>query len=419
MSDITYAQMLTEKRANVWEQAKALLDNAAKEKRELTAEEQGSYDKMHADLRSQKEAIDRLVQADADHKASEEALRSLAGAQKSGPTSAETDGEDPALRAFLRGEARDFTVKGSKADIRTLSRLGSADLRSLVKGTTTAGGFTVPTNFYSKLWAHLILTANLMNAGATVLTTDNGDSLQIPTTTAHSTAALVAEAGTISASDPAFAQRTLGAFKYGVLIQVARELLDDTGVDLEGYLSMQAGRAVGNALGTDLVVGNGTNKPLGITASTTLGVTGGTGVVGAFTFDNLIDLHYSVIPQYRNTPSAGWLFNDTSVGAARKLKDGQGRYLWEPSLVAGTPDTILTKPVYTDPNIPATALSAKSVLFGDLAAYFVRVVNGIRFEQSLDFAFNTDLVTFRCLIRADGILVDQTGAVKHFVGAGT
>jgi HK97 family phage major capsid protein len=73
----------------------------------------------------------------------------------------------------------------------------------------------------------------------------------------------------------------------------------------------------------------------------------------------------------------------------------------------------------TDPNIAAVGLSAKSVVFGDLAAYFVRVVNGVRFEQSLDYAFNADLVTFRCIIRADGILVDQTGAVKHFIGGAT
>jgi HK97 family phage major capsid protein len=402
--------MLTEKRANVWEQAKALLDTAAGEKRELTAEEQVSYEKMTKDLADQRAMIDKLVADEQAVKDSEEALRKLAEVGIDPEALRKSPKDDTELRAFLKGERREFEVKGTPDDIRLIQN------RSLVKGTTTAGGFTVPTNFYSKLWAHLIQTANLLNAGATVLTTDNGDTLQIPTTTAHSTAALVAEAAAIGSSDPAFAQRSLGAFKYGVLIQVARELLDDTGVDLEGYLAMQAGRAVGNAFGTDLVVGNGASKPTGITASTTLGVTGGAGVAGAFTFDNLIDLFYSVIPQYRNTEAAAWLMADATVGAARKLKDSQGRYLWEPSLVAGAPDSMLNKPVYTDPNMPAVALSAKSVIFGDIAAYFARVVNGVRFEQSLDFAFNTDLVTFRCLIRGEGILVDQTGAVKHFIG---
>jgi HK97 family phage major capsid protein len=404
--------MLTEKRANTWEQAKALLDAAATEKRELTAEESESYTKMTSDLAAMRSQIDQISKAEADAKASEEALRSLAETPRS-PKAPEADPTSSALRSFLKGERREFEAKGSTAEVREIQN------RSLVKGTATAGGNTVPTSFYSQMWAHLIQTANLINAGATVLHTDSGENLQIPTTTAHSTAALVAEAAAIGASDPAFAQRTLGAYKYGVLIQVARELLDDTAVDLEGYIAMQAGRAVGNAFGTDIVIGNGSSKPNGLMNQTTLGVTGGTGVTGAFTADNLIDLYYSVIPQYRGRSTAGWLLADSTMANVRKLKDSQNRYLFEPSLVAGAPDTLLGKPINTDPNVASVAVNAKSVAFGDLSAYFVRVVNGVRFEQSLDYAFNTDLVTFRCLLRGDGVLVDQTGAVKHFVGAAT
>ena len=80
------------------------------------------------------------------------------------------------------------------------------------------------------------------------------------------------------------------------------------------------------------------------------------------------------------------------------------------------PDTLLGKPVVTDPNVAAVALSAKSVAFGDFSAYFVRQVNGVRFERSDDYAFNTDLVTFRALLRGDGLTVDQTGAIKVFTG---
>lgn len=422
---MSYAQMLAEKRANIREAQKALLDHAEGEKRELTAAENESYDKMDADLRGHAEVISRLVKAEEDSRSLEESLRALTANAGPALTDPATATENEQLRKLVSGEVRGLDIRpndGEKLGLESMTKVQAralAESRTLSKLTNGAGAFTVPTNFYSKLWAHLILTANLINAGATVLTTDGGQALQIPTTTGHSTAALTAEASAITPSDPVFTQRTLNAYKYATLFQCSTELLNDTGVDLGGYLSMQAGRAVGNALGTDLVVGNGTAKPTGITASTTLGVTGSTGVVGAFTFDNLIDLYYSVIPQYRQAPSAAWLLNDTSVGLARKLKDSQGRYLWEPSLVAGTPDTILNKPVVTDPNVAAVALSAKSVVFGDLAAYFVRVVNGVRFEQSLDYAFNADLVTFRCIIRADGILVDQTGAVKHFVGAGT
>ena len=104
------------------------------------------------------------------------------------------------------------------------------------------------------------------------------------------------------------------------------------------------------------------------------------------------------------------------MAAIRKIKDQQGQYLWAPSLQVGQPDTLLGKPVYTDPNIAGVGLGAKSVLFGDLSAYYVRFAGGVRFERSDDFDFDHDLVTFRALLRADGLLADQTGAVKYFAG---
>ncbi len=75
------------------------------------------------------------------------------------------------------------------------------------------------------------------------------------------------------------------------------------------------------------------------------------------------------------------------------------------------------KPVLTDPNMPAVATTGKSVLFGDFSQFFIRLAGGVRFERSDDYAFNTDLVTFRALMRADSSLVDLTGAIKYFAGA--
>jgi HK97 family phage major capsid protein len=114
---------------------------------------------------------------------------------------------------------------------------------------------------------------------------------------------------------------------------------------------------------------------------------------------------------------------DSTAAVIRKIKDssggaGVGNYLWVPGL-AGAPDTILGKPVVIEPNIAAVATSAKSVVFGDMSAYFVRIAGGVRFERSDEFAFQNDLVTFRAILRGDGILADQSGAVKVYVGAGS
>ncbi|HVK34446.1 MAG TPA: phage major capsid protein, partial [Microlunatus sp.] len=213
-----------------------------------------------------------------------------------------------------------------------------------------------------------------------------------------------------------FGQVSLDAYKYGFLLQVSHELANDTGVDLLGYLAMQAGRALGSGFGTHLVTGDGSSKPNGVLTASTLGKTGSASVAGAPNGDDLIDLFYSVIAPYRQSSSCGWMMRDATVAAIRKLKDSTGQYLWQPGLTEGSPDRILGKPVFTDPNMPAVALAGKSILFGDFSTYFVREVETVRFERSDDFAFNNDLITYRAILRGDGDQIDTTGAIKHFIG---
>lgn len=399
-----YIKTLREKRNTLWEQAKALLDAAEADKRELTGEEEQTYQRLNADLDRIDERVKELAEAEQRTKDADAAFSKLLQQPVEGPAKKQsTDG----LRAFLRGETRSFEIRPE----------GPVDFRTLVKGTATAGGNTVRTSFYNRLVEYMIESSGLLAAGPTVLNTDGGEPIEIPVVTAYSTAALVPEGGLIPTSEPAFGKRTLGAYKYGELIKVSSELLTDTAVDLEGFLARQAGRALGNAFGAAALTGTGTNQPAGLMNSASAGVTGGTGATGGFTADNLIDLYYSVIAPYRNSSSAGWLAKDATMAAIRKLKDDQGQYLWAPSLQVGQPDTLLGKPVYTDPNIAGVGLDAKSVLFGDLSAYYVRFAGGVRFERSDDFDFDHDLVTFRALLRADGLLADQTGAVKYFAGA--
>jgi HK97 family phage major capsid protein len=423
VSDV--AKRLRDRRLNVWEQAKAIADTAAEENRTFSSEEQGTWDALNEEL----DKMDQRIKAVLDQeKRSKDADAQFATLEGRPVTNRQTGGDgadvNTELRAFLRGEQgapRFFDVRPTGAtpiDLRTLSRL-----------TTGAGGSTVPTTFYDRLIAHLIEVSAILQAGATVLRTNSGETIQVPKTTTHSTAALTTEAASLSASDPAFATATLGAYKYGVLIQISRELVDDTGVDLEGYLAMQAGRALGNAFGADAITGNGSSKPTGILNNATTGVTGTvTGVGGGFGptsatanagADFLIDLFYSVIAPYRASTAAAWIVKDSTAGVMRKLKDTTGNYIFQPSMMAGLPDTMIGKPVYTDPFMPAIATSAKSVLFGDISQFFVRMVGGVRFERSDDYAFANDLVTFRALLRADSVLVDQTGACKVFVGAAT
>lgn len=412
---------LLEQRANLHEQQKALLDGAeADNKRALTAEETGQFDALDTqitELDQQRKRYENMDKREADLLEAQERNK-IDIIDKDQKRTGEPDKFETELRSFLKGERRSLTITPDQpVNSYVQARSIATQQRDLTKGTATAGGHTVGTAFYSQLIDHMIEVSGILQAGPTVLVTERGENLPIPRTTAHSSATSeIAEAAAITESDPAFNQLVLSSYKYGNLIQASYELMEDTYVDLLGYIAMQAGRAVGNAFGTRLVTGTGSSQPQGAATAATLGVTGSASVGGAFSADNLIDLFFSVIAPYRMSPACGWLMRDATLAAVRKLKDSQNQYLWQPSLQVGAPDTLLGKPVHTDPNVAAVALSARSVLFGDFSRYFVRQVRDIRFERSDDYAFHADLTTFRCLLRGDGGLADTSGAIKYFIG---
>lgn len=392
---------LVEARAAVFEKIKAHLDTAEAEGRADTVEADQTYMRMHSDMSELDTRIAAAVDLEKRNEAADELRAKYAPKADASPQAGPSDAE--VLGRLVRGEIRGFEFK--------------PETRDLTKGSATAGGNTVPTSFYDRLVEHMIVNAGLLRTNVTVLNTAAGENIQIPKTTAHSSAAWIAEAGSITESDPAFGQVTLGAYKLGLSIDVSSELETDTAVDLMGYLARQGGRALGNTAGAAYVVGDGSSKPTGIVGASTLGVTGAAAAAGVFTADNLIDLFYSVIEPYR--VNGYWLMNDSTLAAVRKLKDGSNRYLFEVEGGMGNAPgvgSILGRPVVTDPNVAAVAADAKSVLFGDMSAYFVRNVTGIRVERSEHLNFRNDLVTWRFLMRTDGKLVDATGAVKHFVG---
>jgi HK97 family phage major capsid protein len=279
----------------------------------------------------------------------------------------------------------------------------------------TNTGAPVPTSFYNEIILKARMVGPMLDL-PTVITTAGGENLQIPRVNTYSAATIAAEAGAIGESDPAFsAFITMGAWKYSFLTQVSREMIEDSGVDILGFLADQVGQGIGFNVNSALTVGTGTTQPNGIVTASTLGVTGGTGTTGAFTADNLIDLAYSVDGAARMLPGAGYMMNGKSIGAVRKLKDTAGNYVFSPSLAVGVPDTLLGFPLNENPAMSDAGTAVKSVIFGHLPSYYVRQVGGIRVDSSTDFAFSTDLVTLRCILRVDGQLPQATH-INHFIG---
>jgi len=384
-------------RATAWEAAKKILDVATAEKRDLSAEETQTYERISKELDERTATIEKLRADEARELRLDAATREIADQVRpvaDAPRAERNDND--VIRSMAKGEIRSHMF----------------EKRDVVKTST---GSPVPTSFYDQV-IMLARTVGPMLQTSTVLNTASGENLQIPSLAQYSTAAIVGEGTAIAESDPVFNSFiTLGAFKFSFLVQLSRELVEDSGVDILRFLADQTGNELGVRVNAALTTGSGTNQPKGIVVASAVGVTGGTAVSGAFTADNLIDLVYSVDTAGRRLAGSGFQMNAKSIGAMRKLKDTAGNFVFQPALSADANDLLLGYPVFENPAMADTATSAKSVIFGHLPSYFVRSVGGIKLDRSDDFAFSTDLITFRATMRVDGNL-PQTSHVKHFIG---
>jgi len=421
-------ELLRDNKRSTHDRANVLLSRAEREGRQLTKSEDAEFREIKSDLESLESQIDRLVDDEISARSTERSMAAFNGQPRNGSSFSTTEDRDlneQFRRVILTRSNEPIDVRTPDRELRSGFQPG-IEQRDLV---TTTGTGLVPTSFHDKVLRHLVDNSAILAAGATVLQTQSGEPLRVPRSTALSTAAIVAEGAAISESDPTLGAVTLGAFKYGFLVQVSTELAEDAAFDLMGFLAEQAGVAIGNAFGAHAINGTGSGQPTGALTGATLGVTGPTGTatsLGAQTTvgqggDLLIDLAGSLAEPYARSASSAWLMRNATLSTIRKLRDSTGQYVFSSDIIpgSGSAGTILGRPVYTDPNMPAMGADAQSILFGDLSRYWVRQVNGMRFERSDDFAFANDLVTFRALARLDGNLIDTTGALKYFQHSAT
>jgi len=375
-------------------------ERAVDENRDMSAEEDRQFTEMNAEVDALQKRADAMLEGEKRAKEIEDSFATLSGKPQvrkdddKGNVNAE-------LRAWMRGQSgREWAVPSENRDL------------------STSSSGVIDTGFRAQLWEYMIETAGVLNTGVDLLETSSGETIKLPRATAHSTAAAAAEATGITESDPTLGSVNSTVTKEGYLLQISRELIDDSGVDLQGYLARSAGRALGNAVGAAAVTAALAAASAG--ATTAAGTAGGFGTQSTADqgFDYLITLFHSVIDPYRRSASCAWLMSDPTAAKVRKIKSSEGVYAWQPSVVAGQPDTILGKPVYIDTNVPDAAISVESILFGDWRSLVVRIAGGYRFERSDDFAFGSDLVSFRALVRHGSVSVDAN-ALKSLTHAGT
>lgn len=384
---------LREKRAKAWDAAKQFLDAKRGADGMLSEEDTATYDKMEQDVMNLGKEIERLErQAAIDAELSKATSTPLTG--KPGAKMGKDETEKT-------GRASD-EYKGSFWNAMRVKAPMPSVLNALQEGTDSEGGYLVPDEF-ERILVEALEEENVFRTLAHVIKTSSGDR-KIPVVASKGTASWVDEEGAYTESDDAFSQVSIGAYKLGTMIKVSEELLADSVFDLEAYISKEFARRIGAREEESFFNGDGKGKPLGILATAggaEVGVTAASAT--AITADEVIDLFYSLKAPYRK--NAVWVLNDATVKQIRKLKDSNGQYLWQPSLVAGTPDTILGRPVKTSAFMPTAAAGAKTIAFGDFKYYWIADRQGRTFKKLSELYAANGQVGFMGTQRVDGKLI--------------
>ena len=381
---------LREKRAKAWEAAKAFLDSHRTDKGVLSAEDDAAYSRMEQQITDLGKEISRM-----------ERLEAL-DAQMKEPVNQPLTGKPMSSRTIERtGRASDEYRTSFWDMMRSKAPLPSV-VNALQEGTDSEGGYLVPDE-YERTLVEALEEENVFRQLAKVIRTSSGDR-KIPVVATKGTASWIDEEGAYTESDDSFGQVSIGAYKVGTMIKVSEELLNDSVFDLESYIAKEFARRIGAKEEEAFFTGDGSGKPLGILAATGGAETGVTAASStAVTADELMDLFYSLKSPYRK--KAVWVLNDSTIKAVRKLKDSAGQYLWQPSLAAGTPDTLLGRPVKTSAYMPVIAAGAKTIVFGDFSYYWIADRQGRSFKRLNELYAANGQVGFLGSQRVDGKLV--------------
>jgi HK97 family phage major capsid protein len=383
MSEFIKAQQ--ELRANLTEQIREVIESAEAQKRGLDTAEIEKIDRIEADIRRADEAI-----------------------------AIATRNEERSVEASVAAKGFALPAQEERSDAAILREIAATrGAHTFEQRTMVGSDNTVPKSFLNRVYDVARLVGPMLDVGER-FNTSSGEDITIPTLTAYSTATIKGAGSAIDESEPTYSSITLGAYKYGLLIPVANELIADAGFDISAHLAEQAGNGLGYAVNAALTTGSGTNQPNGVATAAGSGVTGGTGVAGLFTADNLIDLQYTLDGAARRLPGVAYMAAGATIGKMRQLKDNAGNYLY--TVNVGQPDTFAGYNVIENPALAAIGTAAKSVLFGHMPSYKVRVAGGLQVATSTDYAFNTDVTTFRVMMRVDGDLT-HAGHIKYFKGA--
>jgi HK97 family phage major capsid protein len=412
---------LREERKVLHTQMVAILEAADKDKRALTSEERAEYDRIEADLDAKGEQIEQ-VEGDTQRRAK---AAQLAEEFKQSAGRRTTQAATPIVTA-KGGDGASVTDQSIADQVRNLcmtkglshreafnevatKSLDNAKMKAFEKyclsGVTgmspqeraamqvdidsVGGTLVVPEEFVARL-IKFVDDSLYIRQFCTVLPLTNADSVGIPTwDTDPADADWTSELGTGDAdSSAATGKRRLSPNPLAKSIRISKTLMRKSAIPIESLIRERLGYKFSVTEEKGFLTGTGANQPLGLFTASALGISTGrdmaTGNSGtAITADNLINNKFNLKAPYMASPNTRWIFHRDAVRNIRKLKDGNGQYIWQAGL-AGTPDTILEVPYLMSEFAPNTFTSGLYVgLIGDLTFYWI--AESLRMEiQRLD-----------------------------------
>jgi HK97 family phage major capsid protein len=409
---------LREQMARIANEARSKLSEATDKTNEARAAEiEREFDAMMADHDRIGGIVQRMEKVDAAVRAASGVDLSKRPIAERTSVSAVDAGSSVDYRTAFYAMIANGGVDGLDGEHRAV--LQQAEARAQTAGTNSAGGYTVPVELASFIEKAMIASGPMYDSNLfTVINTTSGNTFNIPTVNDTAVTAVAhTEGGTVTddgSKDVTFGQAQLGSYAFDTAwVRWSYELANDSILNVESLLGELLGERLGRIANSKLTTGSGSSDVEGIVTNSTLGKTAA--AVAAITADEIIDLIHSVDPAYRSSPSTAIMMNDSTLAAVRKLKDGQGNYLWQMgNYQAGVPQNILGYNVVVNQAMASLATGAKVMLFGDMSKFYVRKVGApTLFVARERFAPDYGILGYA---RFDGVLAN-TAAIKHLKNA--
>lgn len=259
-----------------------------------------------------------------------------------------------------------------------IEKMTADEVKTLRAADGSAGGYLAPAEFVRELDKNLVLFSPVRQA-ARVSNTSSG-SVILPKRLSTLTGGWVGEIEERPESEPTYGEQELVVHEIAVSVPVSNQLLEDSAFNLDAELASDFAEEFGRIEAVAFVAGNGVKKPLGILNTPGIPTinSGNASTLGSA--DALIDLYHSLPSFY--AANAAWGMNRTTMGAVRKMKDGQGAYLWQEAISEGNPPTILGRPVVEMPDLADVGAAALPIVFGNFR--FFRIFDRVNLSVLRD-----------------------------------